>query len=125
MSETEQSQPSSKKEKPLTKNRAWLYVAIGGLLEIIWAMGFKYEAIPPLVVLVSLLLSFDLIIRATKVLPVGTVYAVFAGIGTVGTVIVEAVMEGEISFAKIGIILLLLVFIVGLKLSGGKEGEAK
>lgn len=119
MSAPEQQQLSSKKGKPLTKNRAWLYVAIGGALEIIWAMGFKYEAIPPLVVLVSLLLSFDLIIRATKVLPVGTVYAVFAGIGTVGTVVVEAVMEGAISPAKVGIILLLLLFIIGLKLSAG------
>ncbi|MHA6482331.1 DMT family transporter [Paenibacillus sp. strain BS8-2] len=108
------------KGQSLTKNRAWLYVAIGGALEIIWAMGFKYEAVPSLLVLASLLLSFDLIIRAAKVLPVGTVYAVFAGIGTIGTVIVvEAIMEGAISYARVGIIGLLLLFIIGLKLSGG------
>ncbi|MDF2838188.1 MAG: small multidrug resistance protein [Paenibacillus sp.] len=122
MSEPNQQQSPSPKKAPLTKNRAWLYVAIGGALEIIWAMGFKYEAVPSLVVLISLLLSFDLIIRATKVLPIGTVYAVFAGIGTIGTVVVEAVMEGGISPAKVGIILLLLLFIIGLKLSvGGSE----
>ncbi|WP_246608321.1 DMT family transporter [Paenibacillus agaridevorans] len=119
MSETIERKAPPKAEKPLSKNRAWLYVIAGGGLEIIWAMGFKYEAVPSLVVLISLLLSFDLIIRATKVLPIGTVYAVFAGIGTVGTVVVEAVMEGTISAAKVGIILLLLLFIIGLKLSAG------
>ncbi|WP_233567745.1 DMT family transporter [Cohnella faecalis] len=60
-------------------------------MEIIWASGFKYDAVPMIVVIISLLVSFDLIVRATKVLPVGTTYAVFAGIGTVGMVVVEAV----------------------------------
>lgn len=124
MSEAIEQKAAPKEKKPLSKNRAWLYVVAGGGLEIIWAMGFKYEAVPSLVVLISLLLSFDLIIRATKVLPIGTVYAVFAGIGTVGTVVVEAVMEGTISSAKVGIILLLLLFIIGLKLSAG-GGEQK
>lgn len=113
-----------KKEKVLSQNRAWLYIAIGGALEIVWASGFKYEAIPSLIVLISLLVSFDLIIRAAKVIPIGTAYAVFAGIGTIGTVTVEAVFEkGDISLLKIGIILLLLVFIIGLKLTsdGGRK----
>jgi paired small multidrug resistance pump len=69
------------------------------------------------------LVSFDLIIRATKVLPVGTTYAVFAGIGTIGTVAVEAVFSGgSISPVKVLIVLLLLAFIIGLKLTSGKEG---
>ncbi|MBP1995538.1 DMT family transporter [Paenibacillus eucommiae] len=113
---------TDKKDKVISKNKAWLYVALGGALEIVWASGFKYEAVPQILVLISLLTSFDLIIRATKVLPVGTVYAVFAGLGTVGTVIVEAIAEGSISAAKIGLILMLLLFIFGLKLTAGKEG---
>lgn len=60
-------------------------MSLGGLLEIIWASGFKYESIPSIVVLISLITSFDLIIKAAKILPVGTVYAVFAGIGTLRT----------------------------------------
>lgn len=116
---TEQEKP------PLAKNKAWLYVAMGGALEIIWASGFKYEQVPPLVILIALLTSFDLIIRATKVLPVGTVYAVFAGIGTVGTVIVEAVAEQSIHPGKIGLILLLLAFIIGLKVTGSEEAASK
>ena len=113
-----------KTAKPISEKRAWTYVVLGGLLEIVWASGFKYEAIPGIVVLASLLVSFDLIIRATKVLPVGTVYAVFAGMGTLGTTIVEIVMSGgDVSALRIVFIATLLACIIGLKLSGkGSEG---
>ncbi|MBH5320911.1 hypothetical protein I6N90_24290 [Paenibacillus sp. GSMTC-2017] len=111
-------------EKQISESRAWTYVFIGGLLEIVWASGFKYEQINGIVVLIALFVSFDLIIKATKVLPVGTVYAVFAGMGTLGTTIVEIVMSGgSISMLRIAFILLLLACIVGLKLSS-KGSEA-
>lgn len=110
-----------KPRKPISKNQAWAYVAIGGILEIVWASGFKYVVIPSIIVLIALLTSFELVIRAAKVLPVGTTYAVFAGIGTIGTVVVEAVYSGGISLLKVGIILLLLLFIIGLKLTSGEE----
>lgn len=107
------------KDKRISDARAWTYVLLGGLLEIVWASGFKYEAVPGIVVLISLLTSFDLIIRATKVLPVGTVYAVFAGIGTLGTTVVEIVLSGgAVSILRIAFILLLLACIVVLKLTG-------
>jgi len=106
------------KTKELSTNRAWFYVILGGMLEIVWASGFKYEAVSPIVVLISLLVSFDLIIRATKAIPVGTAYAVFAGMGTIGTVVVDAIFSNEsVSWLKIAIILFLLLCIVGLKLT--------
>lgn len=112
---------SEAKEK--SESKAWLFVILAGFLEVVWASGFKYEEVPSLVVLIAILLSFDLIIRATKVIPVGTVYAVFAGIGTIGTVIVEIVFEnGSVSPVRIALILLLLACIIGLKLTN-KEGE--
>ncbi|MCK2001043.1 SMR family transporter [[Brevibacterium] frigoritolerans] len=102
----------------MSESKAWLFVIIGGLLEVIWASGFKYESIPPIVVIISLLTSFDLIIRAAKVLPIGTVYAVFAGMGTIGTTIVEIIFSGGIvSPLRIAFVLLLLACIVGLKLT--------
>lgn len=105
--------------------KAWLFVIVAGLLEIVWASGFKYEEVPSLVVLGAILLSFDLIIRATKVIPVGTVYAVFAGIGTIGTVIVEIIFEnGSVSLLRIALILLLLACIIGLKLTN-EEGTSR
>jgi len=104
------------------ESKAWLYVILAGFLEVVWASGFKYEEVPSLVVLIAILLSFDLIIRATKVIPVGTVYAVFAGIGTIGTVIVEILFEnGSVSPLRVALILLLLACIIGLKLTN-KEG---
>jgi len=115
---------AEKAVKQISETRAWTYVILGGLLEIVWASGFKYEAIPGIIVLVSLLTSFDLIIRATKVLPVGTVYAVFAGMGTLGTTIVEIVMSGgDVSTLRIVFIVTLLACIIGLKLSS-KGSEA-
>ncbi|WNC15699.1 SMR family transporter [Brevibacillus brevis] len=112
---------AAKTSKPLSQNKAWAYVVAGGALEIVWATGFKYDEIPSILVLIALLTSFELVIRATKVLPVGTTYAVFAGIGTIGTVAVESFFSGGISLLKIGIILLLLLFIIGLKLTSGED----
>ncbi|WP_045520142.1 DMT family transporter [Neobacillus niacini] len=110
--------------KATNETRAWLYVILAGILEVVWASGFKYEEVPSLVVLIAILLSFDLIVRAAKVIPVGTVYAVFAGMGTIGTVIVEMVFEnGSVSPLRIALILLLLVCIIGLKLTS-KESES-
>lgn len=109
---------ADKPEKRISETRAWTYVFLGGLLEIVWASGFKYEEVNSIIVLIALLTSFDLIIRATKVLPVGTVYAVFAGIGTLGTTFVEIVLSGgEVSLLRIMFILLLLACIVILKMS--------
>lgn len=74
----------TKEKKPLSPNRAWLYVVLGGLLEIVWASGFKYEQIPQLVA-------------------------------------VEAVMSGGISPTKVGVLLLLLLCILGLKLTSDRR----
>ncbi|MGN7400771.1 DMT family transporter [Cytobacillus praedii] len=111
-----------KKIKTINESKAWSYVILAGLLEIVWASGFKYESIPSIIVLISLLTSFDLIINAAKILPVGTVYAVFAGIGTLGTTMVEIVFSsGEISLLRISFILLLLACIIGLKYTSKGE----
>lgn len=114
---------AEKTDKRISEARAWTYVLLGGLLEIVWASGFKYEAIPSIVVLVSLILSFDLIIKATKVLLVGTAYAVFAGMGALGTTVMEIVLSGGVSVLRIALILMLLACIIGLKLSstGGES----
>lgn len=103
----------------------WILVFIAGLIEIGWAMGLKYANTLPLWigVIALIVLSFYVLIIATEKLPVSTVYAVFTGIGTAGTVIVETVLFNEpFSLTKIGFIVLLLVGVIGLKmLSGEKE----
>ncbi|WP_127486006.1 DMT family transporter [Paenibacillus ehimensis] len=110
--------------KALPAGRAWLYVVIGGLLEIVWATSFK-TGVLGIHTLIAIFASFDLLVRASKVLPIGTVYAVFAGIGAIGTIVVGAVYLNEpFPPLKLTLILLLAAFIVGLKLSegGGKKG---
>ncbi|KKO54945.1 hypothetical protein XI25_03800 [Paenibacillus sp. DMB20] len=120
--EADSSLGSPDREKPpISTGKGWAFTVIGGALEIVWASGMKYSFIPSAIVLVSLLISFELLIRATRVLPIGTVYGVFTGIGTVGLVAMEAILEGSIQPLKVGIILLLLVFIILLKMTGGRK----
>lgn len=101
----------------------WFYVIAAGALEIVWASGLKYEAVPVVAVVVSLILTYDFLIRSAKMLPVGTMYAVFAGIGTVGTVIVESIVSGTVGIGKLALILALLACVVGLKVTSDEEAN--
>ncbi|MBP2001848.1 paired small multidrug resistance pump [Paenibacillus shirakamiensis] len=100
-------------------NRNWLYVFIGGLIEIIWVSGLKHSSTwwAWLITVLAISLSFWLIIEASRRLPIGTVYAVFTGIGTAGTVITEMLVFGEpFRWSKTVLIMLLLAGVMGLKL---------
>jgi paired small multidrug resistance pump len=99
-------------------NRYWMYVLFAGILEILWVTGLKYSGttLQWVGTVTAIILSFSAIILATKSLPVGTVYAVFAGMGTGGTVLVEMLIFGEpFSLIKILLIILLLCGVIGLK----------
>ncbi|MFM1651830.1 DMT family transporter [Brevibacillus sp. B_LB10_24] len=100
-------------------NREWLKVLIAALFEVFWVIGLKHAATPWawLGTAVSILVSFYLMIAASSKLPVGTVYAVFVGLGTAGTVFAELVFFGEpFKIMKVLLILLLLAGVIGLKL---------
>ncbi|MEG0472150.1 MAG: multidrug efflux SMR transporter [Solibacillus sp.] len=106
----------------------WLLVVLAGLIEIIWAMGLKYASTFWMWggVVVLIVLSFYILIIANDKLPVATVYAVFTGIGTAGTVIVETILFNEpFSLSKIGFIALLLVGVIGLKLVSNEPQETR
>ncbi|MCQ6276560.1 multidrug efflux SMR transporter [Bacillus sp. V3B] len=112
-------------------NQNWALVIIAGILEILWVMGLKYSSnwISWIATLIVIYLSFVVLLKATEKLPVATVYAVFTGIGTAGTVVIGMVLFDEIfSWMKIFFIVLLLVGVLGLKLitteSDEKESEA-
>ena len=97
----------------------WLKVILAGLIEVIWVIGLNnaHNFVTWLFTLV-LLHCFYLMISASKQLPVGTVYAVFVGIGAAGTVIADMLFFGEpFTIMKVVLLLLLLVGIIGLKLS--------
>lgn len=110
-----------KKKKEISINRAWMYLVFGGLIEIYWATGLKTNSMS-ILTLIAILVSFQLLIEATKKIPIGTAYAVFTGIGTVGTILVDILYFKEpFSLIKVFLVCLLALFIIGLKFSGNKE----
>lgn len=99
--------------------RYWVQVVIAGLFEVVWVIGLKHASSPIEwgVTLVAIFLSFYWMIEAGNHLPVGTVYAVFVGIGTTGTVLLEALLfKQPLSFVRIMFIVMLLIGVVGLKM---------
>lgn len=108
-------------------NKNWVFVFMAGLVEVLWVMGLKhsYNLITWVGTAIAIYISFDLMIRSSKALPVGTVYAVFTGIGAAGTVILDMALFGDpFRLSKVVLIAFLLVGIIGLKLvSGSKTKE--
>ncbi|WJH35774.1 multidrug efflux SMR transporter [Paenibacillus aurantius] len=109
-------------------NRSWLYVLTGAFFEVVWVSGLKHSEGPLAwaATILGIYISFHLLIKASRKLPVGTVYAVFTGLGTAGTVLAEWLVFGEpLHFLKVFFILLLLTGVFGLKFVTGdpdKEG---
>jgi paired small multidrug resistance pump len=100
-------------------NANWMKVFVGAFFEVFWVIGLKHANgfWSWTGTVISIIVSFSLIIMAGRKLPVGSVYAVFVGLGTAGTVIAEIIFFGEtIKVEKIMMILLLLVGVLGLKL---------
>jgi quaternary ammonium compound-resistance protein SugE len=101
---------------------AWLLLFVAGLMEIGWAIGLKYtegftRLVPSVLTLVAMLISIVLLGLALKTLPVGTAYAVWTGIGAVGTAILGIVLLGDpATAARLASIGLIVAGIVGLKL---------
>jgi quaternary ammonium compound-resistance protein SugE len=101
---------------------AWIYLVIAGLFEVGWAIGLKYtegfsRLVPSLWTVAAMIASLMFLGLALKTLPVGTAYAVWTGIGAIGTVILGIYLFAEPATAlRLGCIALILCGIVGLKL---------
>jgi quaternary ammonium compound-resistance protein SugE len=102
---------------------AWVYLFLAGLLEIAWAIGLKYtdgftRVVPTVLTLVSMAASVGLLGLALAHLPVGTAYAVWTGIGSVGTAVLGIVLFAEPATAvRLACIGLIVAGIIGLKLA--------
>lgn len=104
----------------------WGKVFVAAIFEVLWVIGLKHAdtAWEWLGTAAAIAVSFYLMISATRTLPVGTVYAVFVGLGTAGTVVSGIIWFGEpANPAKIALILVLLTGVVGLKLVTPKSAE--
>jgi quaternary ammonium compound-resistance protein SugE len=101
---------------------AWVFLFFAGLFEVGWAMGLKQtegftRLVPSLLTVASMIVSLGLLGLALKTLPLGTAYAIWTGIGTVGTVIVGIIIYGEPADAlRLGCVALIVAGVVGLKL---------
>jgi paired small multidrug resistance pump len=108
-------------------NQHWMKVFVAAFLEIFWVIGLahSYDFWTWTGTAIALIISNYLMITAGQVLPAGTVYAIFVGLGTAGTVISEILFFGEaFKWEKILLILLLLTGVLGLKLvTDDKEKE--
>src|SRR5262245_31162542 len=103
---------------------AWTVLLVAGLFEVGWAIGLKYtdgftRLWPTLATAASMVVSLYLLGIALRTLPVGTAYAVWTGVGAVGTAILGVVLLGEPANAvRLGCIGLIVAGIAGLKLAG-------
>ena len=100
---------------------AWLYLLIAGIFEVVWAIGLKYtqgftRLFPSIITLIGMVISFYFLAQATKTLPIGTAYAVWTGIGAVGSVILGILLFNEpYNLYRVVFLFFIIIGIIGLK----------
>ena len=103
---------------------AWLYLFVAGLFEMAWAIGLKYtegfsRLVPSLLTVAAMIISLAMLGLALKTLPVGTAYAVWTGVGAVGTAALGILLFGDpATLPRLACIGLIVAGIAGLKLVG-------
>ena len=102
---------------------AWFLLFVAGLLEVVWALGLKAShgftrPLASVLTIIAMVASFYLLAQAMKVLPVGTAYAIWVGIGAVGTVVLGIFIYGDSANPlRLVSLVLILAGLVGLKLA--------
>ena len=107
-------------------NKEWTKVVIASFFEVFWVIGLKHADTlwTWIGTIIAIAISFYFMIMAGKRLSVGTVYAVFVGLGTTGTVLADILFFGEdFNVLKIVFIVVLLMGVIGLKLISDEEKE--
>jgi quaternary ammonium compound-resistance protein SugE len=100
----------------------WFYLVIAGVFEVGWAIGLKYsqgftKTLPNLLTIMGMVTSFYFLSLSLKSLPIGTAYAIWTGIGTIGTLLLGVILFKEpISIMRIVCIVFIVSGIIGLKL---------
>lgn len=102
---------------------AWIHLIVAGLLEILWAFSLKYtdgfaKLWPSVFTVAGMIASFYFLAQALKVIPVGTGYAIWTGIGGAGTAVLGIILFSEsAAWPRLACIVLIVAGIVGLKLT--------
>ncbi len=104
---------------------AWLFLAVAGVLEVVWAFSMKQSSgftrlWPTVITVATMIASFALLSIAMKTLPLGTAYTVWTGIGAVGAFVVGVLVLGEeVSVARILAAILIVSGLILMKVSAG------
>ncbi|WP_438313874.1 DMT family transporter [Sporosarcina sp. FA9] len=109
-------------------NKGWIFVALTSFFELFWIFGFNVASAwwHWVIIVAFILVDFHFLAKACESLPTGTVYAVFAGIGTVGTSLMDVFyFGGSLSGGKVFFIVLLVIGVVSLNLADKVEEEKK
>jgi len=107
-------------------NKAWIYVLFTSVSELVWIYGFNVAATwwHWLLIIAFLGLDFHFLAKACETLPTGTVYAIFAATGTIGTALMDVfLLDHKLGLANIGFIALIVAGVVGLKLSDDQSAK--
>lgn len=105
--------------------KSWIFLLVAAVLEVVWAIGLKYthgftRLWPSVGTIAAMVLSMYLLAQAARTLPIGTAYAVWTGIGAVGTALLGIVILKEpASAARLVCIGLVVAGVIGLKVFGG------
>ncbi len=100
----------------------WIYLVIAGVFEVAWAIGLKYsngftKVLPSILTITGMVASFYFLSLSLKSLPIGTAYAIWTGIGTIGTVLLGVILFKEpVNIMRVVCIVLIVCGIIGLKL---------
>jgi quaternary ammonium compound-resistance protein SugE len=102
---------------------SWIILFFAGLFEVGWAVGLKYtdgfsRPLPTALTIVAMAISLGLLGLAMKELPLGTAYAIWTGVGAVGTVIAGIILFGEsMALFRLASVALIIAGLIGLKIS--------
>lgn len=106
--------------------KKWIYVALTSFFELVWIYGFNVASSwwHWIFIVIFIFIDFHYLTKACEELPTGTVYAIFAGVGTVGTALMDVFLfGGSLGLAKIIFILILVIGVIGLNLADKMEEE--
>ncbi|RYG72960.1 multidrug efflux SMR transporter [Lentibacillus lipolyticus] len=109
-------------------NKAWIYVALTSLFELVWVFGFNVASewwhwIP---IIVFIFFDFHFLAQACASLPTGTVYAIFAATGTVGTALMDVFFFDEtLGVGKLFFIFILILGVIGLNIADSVDEKKK
>jgi quaternary ammonium compound-resistance protein SugE len=104
----------------------WFLLIIAGLFEVGWSLGLKYthgftRPVPSILTVIAIIISMLLLGKAAQTIPIGTAYPVWVGIGALGAAIGGILLfNEEVTLTRMAFLFLLIVSIIGLKLTSGK-----